>query len=580
LLLAVLAALLAGAGLVYFLKPANPGVSVRSYIPPPPGTTFPLSGLAIGPVAVSPDGKTLAFSAVDDQGVMKLWVRPLNAQQATALDGTEDAAKPFWSADGQSLAFNADGHLKKVSAAGGNVQPLADGVNGESGDGTWNADGTILFCRELFGPIYRVSASGGAVTPATTLQPKELYHSEPFFLPDGKHFLYAITSYVAPMEIRVGELGKPEQPGRSVAHGRRPEFASGRLLYSFDGHIMAQAFNTSAMKVSGNVQTLGDARFFSVSTNGVLAYHESSAESELKVFDRNGNVIATPGPLALYDFPRFSPDGKWIAVTITDPKSGTNDVWVYPAAGGQPVRVTYGPYDYFEAWSPDSREIAYAVTDLGKFSIVTEGGQFSIRRRPLDGSRPEDVLYTNPDYAFGIPIDWSRDGKYLSMHLSTKQGVYSNWILPLAGGPAFRPPATADLKASQYEGRISPDSHWVTYFAYETGRPEVFVVPLTGAGSKTQVSTTGGWLPRFGGNELFFVNMGNRLMEAKVHSFPSFGVDSIHPMFQLDFPNPPDRTSPLYDVSPDGERFAVLTGKNTKANAISLVTNWPAELKE
>jgi eukaryotic-like serine/threonine-protein kinase len=571
-LLASVALLLAGAGITYLMHPGGSSApSVRSYIPPPPGTTFTLSGLEIGPVAVSPDGKTLAFSAVDEQGVTKLWLRPLNAQQATALAGTEDASKPFWSPEGQSLAFVADGKLKKVSASGGNSETIADGVGSESGGGTWSADGTILFCKERSGAIYRVAASGGEVSPATKLKETERSHDEPFFLPDGKHFLYAVTPWSSPREIRVSELGKPGQDGVAVVPGQMPQFASGRLVFSRDGHVMAQVFDAATWKVSGEPQTFGAARYFSVSTNGVLAYHESSAESELKIFDRGGNVVATPGPLALYDFPRFSPDGKSIAVTVTDPKSGTDDVWVYPAAGGQPARITFGPEDFYSVWSPDGKEIAYSVAENGKVSI---------RRRPLDGRHPEETLFTNDAYTIGIPIDWSRDGKYLSMHLSTKQDVFSNWSLPLAGGKAFRPAATAGLKASEYEGRFSFDSRWLTYFSYETGRPEVYVVPFPGEGSKSQVSTTGGWLARFSRNDLFYVTMANRLMVAQIHTAPTFGVDSIRPLFQLDFPDPQDRTSPLYDVSADGQRFAVLTADRTKSTSITLLTNWPAEFKK
>ncbi|HXZ41741.1 MAG TPA: protein kinase, partial [Terriglobales bacterium] len=277
--------LVIGAAIGYFLRPGtSPASSVRSYIPPPPGTSFPLSGLEIGPVTVSPDGKTLAFTAVDEQGVTKLWLRALNAQQATVLDGTEDASKPFWSFDGQYLAFAADGKLKKISTAGGTAQLLADGVASESGGGTWNADGTILFCKDLFGPIYRVSASGGEVSPATKMKETDHSHDEPFFLPDGKHFLYTASRGNAPPEIRVGELDKPQQDGVAVVLGQMPQFASDRLLVSREGHIMAQAFNTRTGKVSGDPQVLGDARYFSISKNGVLAYHESSAESELKVF--------------------------------------------------------------------------------------------------------------------------------------------------------------------------------------------------------------------------------------------------------------------------------------------------------
>jgi eukaryotic-like serine/threonine-protein kinase len=239
--LASVALLVSGAAIGYFFEPRTPvAASVRSYIPPPLGTSFPLSGLEIGPVVVSPDGKTLAFTAVDEQGVTKLWRRALNAQQATVLDGTDDASKPFWSFDGQSLAFAADGKLKKISVAGGTPQVLADGVASESGGGSWNADGTILFCKERSGAIYRVNAAGGDVSPATKRKATDGSHDDPSFLPDGKHFLYSVSGSNGSPEIRVGELDKPEQDGVAVAAGRMPKFSSDRLLFTRDGHIMAQ----------------------------------------------------------------------------------------------------------------------------------------------------------------------------------------------------------------------------------------------------------------------------------------------------------------------------------------------------
>jgi hypothetical protein len=143
----------------------------------------------------------------------------------------------------------------------------------------------------------------------------------------------------------------------------------------------------------------------------------------------------------------------------------------------------------------------------------------SIRRRFLDGSKPEEVLYQNDAYINGAPVDWSGDGKFLSLDLETKDGVFSNWILPLTGEhKLFQPPATSQMTVSEYDGRFSSDGRWLTYFSYETGRPEVYVVPFQ-AGAKTQVTTTGGWNTIFSrNNELFFVTMGNRLMVAYGHA--------------------------------------------------------------
>jgi|HubBroStandDraft_1064217.scaffolds.fasta_scaffold04029_4 serine/threonine protein kinase len=570
-LLAVAALVFVAAGILFYLSQrANaPVLSVRAYIPPPPQTTFRASGFDAGPVVVSPDGKTLAFSAVDDKGHTNLWLRPLDAQQATMLPSTEDATTPFWSPDSHYLAFVADRKLKTISVSGGEAQTLTGDDSVYSGCGDWGPDGIILFCRQNFGPISQIAASGGQVSPATRLNKNEIANDSPSFLPDGQHFLYTSGQLSQPTRIKLGVLGKPEQDGIDIAPGGHAAFASDHLLFVRAGHILAQPFNSRTFKLSGDAQTIGEARTFNVSQNGVLAYHESSAESELKLFDRSGNLIGTPGPQAVYSDPRFSPDGKSIAVTIQDQRTGADDIWVLPVASGQPTRITFGPGDYWPVWSPDGKQIAYGVSEDGKFSV---------RLRSLDGSRPEEVLYRSDVYINGSPIDWSPDGKYLSLDLESKEGIFSNWILPLTGDrKLFQPPAAAHMTVSQYDGRFSSDGRWLAYFSYETGRPEIYVVPF-GAGAKTQVSTTGGWNTLFSrGHELFFVSMGNRLMVAHFATPAGFHVDSIEPLFQLDLPN---FTGISFDASSDAKQFVVQTTDHTKSTSITLLTNWPAALKK
>ncbi len=583
-LFAAAALLLIAASILFYFSQhaAAPSLSLRAYIPPPPGTAFRASGFDAGPVVVSPDGKTLAFSAVDDKGRTNLWLRPLDAQQATLLPSTEDAATPFWSPDSHYLAFVADRQLKTINVSGGDAQTLADDVYSDVGD--WSPAGVILFCKQNFGPISQISASGGQVSPATRLNKNEIDNASPSFLPDGQHFLYTSGQVHQSSRIKLGVLGKPEQDGIEIAPGSHATFASDHLLFVRAGHIQAQPFNPRTFKLSGDPQTIGEARTFSASKNGVLVYHESSAQSEIKLFDRNGNLIGAPGPSAVYSDPRFSPDGKSIAITIADPRSGLADIWIVPVAGGQPTRITFGPNDFWPVWSPDGKQIAYGVSENGKSSI---------RRRSLDGSQPEEVLYQNDAYINGSPIDWSPDGKYLSLDLESKEGIFSNWILPLiAEGKTgddktgdgktgerkiFQPPAASHMTASEYDGRFSSDGRWLAYFSYESGRPEVYVVPF-GPGAKTQVSTTGGWNTLFSrDHELFFMTMGNRLMAAHTSAQPNFHVDSIEPLFQLDLPN---FTGISYDVSPDGKQFAVQTTDHTKSTSITLLTNWPAALKK
>jgi serine/threonine protein kinase len=572
LLLTTAALLFVAAAIIFYFsqRGSAPALSVRAYIPPPPGTAFRPSGFDSGPVVVSPDGKTLAFTAVDEKGSTNLWVRALNAQRATMLPGTEDAATPFWSPDGHYLGFVADRKLKKISVSGGEPQILTDDAQSYCGD--WGEDGTILFCKQYFGPIYRVSASGGEASPLTKVDKDELGHFRPSFFPDGNHFVYAASRFGAD-EIKLGALDHPGQDGIAITSGDLARFASGHLLLARGGHILAQPFSPQTFKLSGDPQTLGDAAHFSVSPNGVLAYHETSSQSEMKIFDRSGNVIATPGPLAEYYEPKFSPDGKSIAVAVMDPRSGKRDVWVYPIAGGQPTRITFGPDDFWPHWSPDGKEIEYSVRDNGKASF---------RRRTLDGSQPEETLYTLTDEAYvrAQAIDWSPDGKYLAFDQMTKEGVWSVWILPLAADrKPFRPPAISSMSVSGYDGLFSPDNRSLAYFSYETGRPEVYVIPFLSDGAKYQVSTTGAYIPRFSrsSGEFFFATMGNRLMVGQIGKQSNFRIDAIRPLFQMDLPN---FASPSYDVSADGQRFVVLTADHTKSTSITLLTDWLGELKK
>jgi eukaryotic-like serine/threonine-protein kinase len=573
--LGVLALLLAGQTISNFVtkRPGDNSPSVRAYIPPPPGTAFRISGgLDVGPVAISPDGKTIAFTAVDGKGLTQLWTRALDSVDATPLPGTNDASFPFWSPDSQYLAYSADGQLMKIRATGGDAQMLADGLGTETGRGSWGANGTILFCKNYWGPIYSVPAFGGTVKTETRLAANESAHDEPSFLPDGKHFLYSTRVSPERGRIKIGEVGGIDRASVEIGVGAGPKYADGRLLFIRDSRIQAQDFDLKTWKLSGDPQDLGEAGYFSISTTGILVYNEGSEMSELSLYDRSGNFIAKLGAEALYETPRFSPDGKQIAVSIEDPRTEKNDIWIFSVAGGQPSRLTFGPDDSFAVWSSDGKDLIYEVLENGKYFL---------RRRPLDGHTPEQSIYSEDAHERYIPIDWSPDGKFLSIHMIANDGLFSNWVLPITEPNAkpFRPAATADLKVSEYEGRFSADGRWICYFAYETGRPEVFVVPFPGGGAKSQISTTGGWLARFSHNEIFYATMGNDLMAATIHTGASFHADAVHRLFHMDFPNVIS-SFPLYDVSPDGQRVAVLSVDRTRSSSITLVTNWPAQLKK
>lgn len=175
-------------------------------------------------------------------------------------------------------------------------------------------------------------------------------------------------------------------------------------------------------------------------------------------------------------------------------------------------------------------------------------------------------------------VDWSPDSRYLSYDVfNVKERREENWILPLVGDK--KPFQVAHVDASQYDGNFSPDGRWFAYFSYESGRPEVYVVPFPGPGGKYQISHTGGWLVRWAkAGKLFYSTMGNRLMEADLAlGSTSLQVKSIHPLFEMNLPN---RTAPLFDVTPDGEKFVVVTSDRPESSSITLVTNWTALLRK
>jgi Tol biopolymer transport system component len=511
----------------------------------------------------------LAFSATDQKGITKIWLRPLASTAATALDGTEDGSQPFWSPDGHSLGFFADQKLKTISLQGGTVKVLGDA---SCSDGAWSSQGTILFVPQCGGPIVAIPATGGAARPV--VQPAsegELGLGSPSPLPGGDEFLYATyPAHKGSRSVRMASLSGAKSQF-VLNDATAPQFASGHLLFMRDGKVFAQLFDPGSGKVKGEAVALAEAQAYSASSSGVLAWQGGKADARLEWFDRSGNSIETLGSTGSWLAPKVSPDGKRVLALALDAQNGSADVWLYPSKGGVGSRMTFGPgFKGFSTWSPDGKYIAYSCYP---------GGGASICRKPADGSGGEEVLLKlGPEAASASVVDWSPDGRYLSFDKRTANPLrWSNWVLPLDGSE--KPFQPAPVNEHQYDGNFSLDGHWLAYFSYETGRPEVFVVPFPPNGGKYQISQSGGWIVRWAaGDKLFFATMGNRLMEADLAtSGKSLQVQSLQPLFQLDLPT---TSAPLFDVTRDGSRFIVATSANPSASqSITLLLNWEGELE-
>jgi eukaryotic-like serine/threonine-protein kinase len=568
----------------YFERAPAPLHAIRAYIKPAPNSNFLLAGGPLSGFALSPDGLHLAYVALAPEGKPLLWVRPIASLQAQPLAGTESPAFPFWSPDGRFIGFFADGKLKKIEASGGPPLTLCDAPIPRGG--TWNREGVILFTPTVNAPVHRVSASGGQAAPLTTINQAngETSHRWPYFLPDGRHFLYLAGTPFTPREsssnaIMVGSLDSKETKLLLHTHASAI-YASGHVLFLRQNTLMAQPFDPNRLELTGDAFPIGDPvledgsnlrAVFSASGNGSLTYVEGSsgASRQLIWLDRSGNKVGEVSGADMYNFPSISPDGKRIAYTL---ESSGWDVWSYDVARGVKTRLTFGSgssqANLSEVWSPDGRWIAYTCNHTGKFGLC---------RKPSDGSGSEEVLLEGGGQV-RYADDWSPDGKFLT-YREPIQGIGAVWMLPMSGGG--KPYPFLQSQYTQINARFSPDTKWVAYCSNESGEFKVYVVPFPGPGGKWQVSAGSGCAPRWrrDGKELFYFSFDNKLIAADVKtSGASFEVGSLHTLFET---RPfASLGSSTFDVTADGQRFIVDYMGEQPTAAITLVVNWPADLKK
>ncbi len=562
--------------------PEEPNV-IRALIPPPDESSFELSSVHPGPVAISNDGTKLAFTARNPAGAVVLWVRPLDELEARPFPGTEGAGYPFWSPDGKSIGFFANAKLKRVDSSGGPPLTLCDASVGKGG--TWSEDDVILLAPSFNGPIHRVSAAGGESTPVTEVDASrgENSHRFPVFLPGGNRFLYfaratgaaAASDDASGSMIYAGSLDG--EASRSLFRCQsQVTFASGHLLFVRENALMARPFDSESAEFTGDAFPIVDQvnflpaasrGIFDASQNGQLIYLAGAATpgSKLKWLDRNGKDIEILGDLATYDEPSISPDGKKVAVVVTDPRNSTWDVWVYEASRGVRTRFTFGPdaLNGNPIWSPDGSRLIYRSDRAAKANLYSKA---------FAGSATEELIL-DTDEPKG-PTSYSRDGKYLlfsSYATDTKADV---WIMSMEGETDIQPL----LRTEFMEGGavFSPDGKWVAYSSDESGRFEVYVMPFPGPGRKWQVSSAGGLTPRWRGDggELYFQTLNNQIKAVSLgYQDSALIVGADEELFQ--FP-----TGRGYDVSADGQKFLVVDEEDRVFSPLTLVVNWTAELED
>jgi Tol biopolymer transport system component len=399
-------------------------------------------------------------------------------------------------------------------------------------------------------------------------------HRWPSFLPDGKHFLYIAVKHNAPTspETAVFLASLDGKENRLLFHTlSNAVYASGRLLFQRENSLVAQAFDPSSGRFSGEPQTLSENVQFdpglwrmnlSTSTDGMLVFASgtTSGTQILTWYDRSGKRLGTVGEQGdFYDLD-LSPDDK--KVVTTELNTATATIWVHDLATNLKTRLTFsGGAHLTPLWSPDGKEVAFTSNQQAAISVKTIGS-----------SAPERTLLSSPNPIYQAIADWSRDGRYLMY----EQGAGINtdlWVLPLSGDskPFF-------FTSGASRGTFSPDGRWVSYVATEGGRPEVFVAPFPWTGTKWQISNGGGAGPRWraDGKELFYFDLTGITAVEVDGAGSAFQVGSSKLLFRLPLRGIISRE---YAPSRDGQRFLAVTPSEGSSQSLTLVQNWPAELK-
>ena len=528
---------------------------------------------------ISPDGKLLAFSARNADGKAQIWLRPLESLDPRPVPGTDGASyRPIWAPDSRHIAFVAEGKLKKVDIAGAPPQTICDATTGA--DGSWGKDGTILFDGQASDPIRRVSAAGGI--PQTVVKGSMGGASVgwPNFLPDGKHFLYfEFGGGTGQGRMMAASLDPKQKPRKILDSDSLAQYAPpGHLLYVKEGTLVAQAFDASALKLTGEPVPVAEQMGatgngladFSVSANGALVYRGGvSSETRLVWVDRSGKAGPELDKSAGYGSTALSPDGTRLAMDISDSRSDKRDIWIRDLVRGVTSRFTFDPAnDIAPVWSPDGNRLVYASDRKGPSSLYG---------KDASGTGPEAELWSCGETL--IPSDWSSDGRFILVNRLTTKNSWDIWVYPT--DRASKPFPFVEGAFTEVLPTFSPDARYVTYMSNESGRFEIYVQQFPGPGGKWQVSAAGGTEPHWSadGKTIYFKSLDAKIMAATIDAGATFTAGVPQALFDARLQPGQRRNS--YVVTRDGQKFLLLSplGKE-KIAPITVVLHWPATLHE
>jgi serine/threonine protein kinase len=571
---ALIVTLLIGAVIVWML-------ASRTVMAPPEARFEFATSLTPDPVsiAVSPDGQQIAFVGTSN-GRPQIWVRPLNSTSSRPLAGTDGGIRPFWSPDSRSIGFFNDGKLKLIDIDGGLVRELAPAANPLGG--TWNRDGTILFTPNFSGPIFRISAAGGDPVVVTRTEGQQASHRFPWFLPDGRHFLYYVPD--GARGVYVGQLDGAATTRLLDADAAAVYAPPGYLLFVRQGKLIAQKFDPAKLALSGNPFPIADqlpalggpasSVALSASAAGSIVYRGADTgggQRQFIWFDRSGKEIGKVGaPDDANANPEnlsISPDGRRLALNRT--VNGNTDIWLVDLARGARSRFTFDmAIEVSPIWSPDGSSILFSSNRKGVFDLY---------RKSVTGAGSEDLVLATPQNK-GLS-DWSPDGRFvLYRSPGAEKTGFDIWAVPMDG--ERKPVPVVQTNFEERDGQFSPDGKWIAYQSNESGRMEIWVQSFPGPGGKVQVSNNGGaqvrWRPD--GKELFYIALDGQLMSVPIRLTNNQTVEAETPvaLFATHIGGAVQGPIPqYYAVSRDGKQFLMNTIVTEAGNSpITVILNW------
>jgi eukaryotic-like serine/threonine-protein kinase len=538
----------------------------------PEGFEFDVA--AAGAPALSPDGQLIAILGVKKGAPLltpdsTIFLRRVASGEAEPLPNTHGATFPFWSPDGKYLAFFADTKLKKIAIAGGPAQTICDVPEGRGG--SWNEQGTIIFAPRIAGPLQSVSDGGGTpiVLTAGNKDDTAFTDRNPYFLPDGKHFLYVHRGTDALGRVLAGSLAGGE-PKEILPAGSNVAYSDGFLFYIKENELLAQAFDPSSLSFKGKPVSIAaniefyDARslgYFAVRGNVLLYHTQVNHDHDLAWYDLSGKELEHWGEPGPYVQGFFSTPNQAAILLRADPSPAGTSLWLADVQRKTINRITSEPNVVQSGrMSPDGKDIWIATTT---------GYVSNLSRRSLTASGTQEKVIDN--YSGNLTVtDISHDGRYLIFNHQDPKTDWDVYMMDLQGERKLIP--VLNSPASERDAQISPDGKWISYRSRETGTEELFVTSFPTPGSRWQVSTGGattGGLWSADGKNLRY-RQGDKIFNVEVHNNAGKLEFSV-PKELVTLP--PNLT--VVSILPDDKRILVLRPTGDESTVpMDFVLNW------